>query len=120
MWSLSSVLSRTQSILSLSFDPIRENCGQSIGLTILLPIEPTDTCKQPITTRYLGHVTGYQPIRDQYFLIWSVPGYILCSHRPLEGEISPSEESRRVEFWGYDRTPYFEILITDQLLGNSN
>eukprot|EP00116_Pleurobrachia_bachei_P016486 sb/3476748/ len=25
--------------------------------------------KQPIRTRYLGHVTGYQPIRDQYFLI---------------------------------------------------
>eukprot|EP00116_Pleurobrachia_bachei_P010365 sb/3470627/ len=25
--------------------------------------------KQPIRTRYLGHVTGYQPIRDQYLLI---------------------------------------------------
>ena len=36
--------------------------------------EPTDTSKQPIRTRYLGHVTGYQPIRDQYFLIRSVPG----------------------------------------------
>eukprot|EP00116_Pleurobrachia_bachei_P000586 sb/3460848/ len=36
--------------------------------------EPTDTSKQPIETRYLGQVTGYQPIRDQYFLIWSVPG----------------------------------------------
>eukprot|EP00116_Pleurobrachia_bachei_P015705 sb/3475967/ len=24
--------------------------------------------KQPIRTRYLGHVTGYQPIRGQYFL----------------------------------------------------
>ena len=31
--------------------------------------------KQPIRTRYLGHVTGYQPIRDQYFLIRSVPVY---------------------------------------------
>eukprot|EP00116_Pleurobrachia_bachei_P016076 sb/3476338/ len=30
--------------------------------------EPTDTSKQPIRTRYLGHVTGYQPISDQYFL----------------------------------------------------
>ena len=30
----------------------------------------------PIRTRYLGHVTGDQPIRDQYFLILSVPeGY---------------------------------------------
>eukprot|EP00116_Pleurobrachia_bachei_P007942 sb/3468204/ len=27
-----------------------------------------DTSKQPIRTRYLGHVTGYQPIRDQYLL----------------------------------------------------
>eukprot|EP00116_Pleurobrachia_bachei_P011330 sb/3471592/ len=26
-------------------------------------------------TRYLGHVTGYQPIRDQYFLTRSVPDY---------------------------------------------
>eukprot|EP00116_Pleurobrachia_bachei_P006593 sb/3466855/ len=26
------------------------------------------TSKQPIRIRYLGHVTGYQPIRDQYFL----------------------------------------------------
>eukprot|EP00116_Pleurobrachia_bachei_P008875 sb/3469137/ len=34
--------------------------------------EPPETSKQPITTRYLGHVTGYQPIRDQYFLNWSV------------------------------------------------
>eukprot|EP00116_Pleurobrachia_bachei_P012529 sb/3472791/ len=33
----------------------------------------TDTSKQPIRTRYLGHVTGYQRIRDQYFLIRSVP-----------------------------------------------
>eukprot|EP00116_Pleurobrachia_bachei_P007365 sb/3467627/ len=35
--------------------------------------EPTESSKQPIRTRYLGHVTGYQPIRDQYFLIRSVP-----------------------------------------------
>eukprot|EP00116_Pleurobrachia_bachei_P016308 sb/3476570/ len=35
--------------------------------------EPTDTSKQPIRTCYLGHVTGYHPIRDQYFLIRSVP-----------------------------------------------
>ena len=40
----------------------------------MLPMgqEPTDTSKQPTITRYLGHVTGYQPIRDQYFLIRSV------------------------------------------------
>ena len=38
--------------------------------------EPTESSKQPIRTRYLGHVTGYQPIRDQYSLIRSVPGII--------------------------------------------
>eukprot|EP00116_Pleurobrachia_bachei_P012084 sb/3472346/ len=37
-------------------------------------VEPTETSKQPIRTRYLGLVTGYQPIRDKYFLIRSVPG----------------------------------------------
>eukprot|EP00116_Pleurobrachia_bachei_P014327 sb/3474589/ len=31
--------------------------------------ELTETSKQPIITRYLGHVTSYQPIIDQYFLI---------------------------------------------------
>eukprot|EP00116_Pleurobrachia_bachei_P017889 sb/3478151/ len=31
--------------------------------------EPIDTSKQPNRTHYLGHVTGYQPIRNQYFLI---------------------------------------------------
>ena len=32
-----------------------------------------DTSKQPIRNLYLCHVTGYQPIEDQYFLILSVP-----------------------------------------------
>eukprot|EP00116_Pleurobrachia_bachei_P018484 sb/3478746/ len=35
------------------------------------------TSKQPIRTRYLGHVTGYHPIRDQYFLIQSGPMVML-------------------------------------------
>ena len=30
--------------------------------------------KQPIRTRDLGHVTGCQPIRDQYFLLLSREG----------------------------------------------
>ena len=34
---------------------------------------PTESSKQPIRNRYLGHVTGYKPIRDQYFQIRSVP-----------------------------------------------
>eukprot|EP00116_Pleurobrachia_bachei_P011238 sb/3471500/ len=40
--------------------------------------EPTETNKQPIRTRYLGHVTGYQPIRDQYFLIRPVTIFDGC------------------------------------------
>ena len=32
-------------------------------------VPTADVSKQPIRTRYLGHVTGYQPIRDQYLLI---------------------------------------------------
>ena len=28
--------------------------------------------EQPIRTRYLGHVTDYQPIRDQYFLVFCI------------------------------------------------
>ena len=35
--------------------------------------ETTRFSKQPIRTRYFGHVTGYQPIRDQHSLIRSVP-----------------------------------------------
>ena len=37
--------------------------------------ESTEQSKQPIRTLYLGHVTGYQPITDQYFLIRSVPDF---------------------------------------------
>ena len=32
--------------------------------------------------RYLGHVTGYKPIRDQYFLIRSVPAFALPKYDP--------------------------------------
>ena len=35
--------------------------------------QPTGPSKQPIITHYLGHLTAYQPIRDQYFLGRSVP-----------------------------------------------
>ena len=36
------------------------------NLGVRVRLETTDTNKQPIRTRYLGHVTGYQPIRDEY------------------------------------------------------
>ena len=39
--------------------------------------ETTGFSKQRIRTRYLGHVTGYQPIREQYFLIRSVPTHLI-------------------------------------------
>eukprot|EP00116_Pleurobrachia_bachei_P007808 sb/3468070/ len=35
--------------------------------------ELTETSKQPLRTRYLGHMTGYQPIRNQYVFPDSVP-----------------------------------------------
>eukprot|EP00116_Pleurobrachia_bachei_P003334 sb/3463596/ len=43
--------------------------------------EPTGASKQPIRTRYLGHVTGYQLIRDQYFLTRSVHSGGYTPHR---------------------------------------
>eukprot|EP00116_Pleurobrachia_bachei_P018171 sb/3478433/ len=51
--------------LSLSMAKIKQNYSKMVQLTKIF--------KQPIRTRYLGHVTSYQPIRDQYFLIRSVP-----------------------------------------------
>ena len=36
--------------------------------------QPTEPSKQPIRTRYLDHVTAYQPIKVRYFLIL---GYLL-------------------------------------------
>ena len=37
------------------------------------PEEEEGNRYRSIRTRYLGHVTGYQPFRDQYFLIQSIP-----------------------------------------------
>eukprot|EP00116_Pleurobrachia_bachei_P007992 sb/3468254/ len=41
-------------------------------------VQTGEKSKQPIRTRYLGQVTGYQPISDQYFLIRSVPAFQDC------------------------------------------
>eukprot|EP00116_Pleurobrachia_bachei_P010706 sb/3470968/ len=46
--------------------------------------------KQPIRTRYLGHVTVYQPIKDQYFLIRSVPDQFIVSTSVLKIDRSPN------------------------------
>eukprot|EP00116_Pleurobrachia_bachei_P002633 sb/3462895/ len=52
--------------------------------------EPTETSNQPNRTHYLCHVTFYQPIMDQYFLIRSVPATIhtclIGTKRQLKGE----------------------------------
>ena len=47
-----------------------DNCGECQCQ------EPTGSSKQLIGARYLGHVTGYEPIRDQYLLIRSDPEYM--------------------------------------------
>eukprot|EP00116_Pleurobrachia_bachei_P017834 sb/3478096/ len=57
--------------------------------------EPTETSKQPIRTRYLGHVTDYQPIKDQYFLIRSVP-FFLITYRIQDGDFLSFSYSRYV------------------------
>eukprot|EP00116_Pleurobrachia_bachei_P000288 sb/3460550/ len=49
---------------------------------------------EPIRTRYFGHVTGYQPIRDQHFLILSVPGLLYI----FEGTQSPATHKERLYF----------------------
>eukprot|EP00116_Pleurobrachia_bachei_P014534 sb/3474796/ len=42
-------------------------------------------------TRYLGHVTGYQPVEDQYFMIRSVPD-------AYHGYINPCYEIKFLEY----------------------
>eukprot|EP00116_Pleurobrachia_bachei_P016466 sb/3476728/ len=65
--------------------------------------EPTDTRKQPIRARYLGHVTVYQPIIDPYFLIRSVPAalrgsdFIVCvSKLPKEERVAMESKPKRL------------------------
>ena len=41
--------------------------------------------KQPIRTRYFDHVTGYQPIGDQYFMVRSVPDILPKSVHSVVG-----------------------------------
>eukprot|EP00116_Pleurobrachia_bachei_P003812 sb/3464074/ len=69
-------------------NPVKEisPCGSNIvgdfrgvNINVNNQYEPTEASKQPIRTRDLGHVTGYQPIRDQYFLNWSIPGISVVS-----------------------------------------
>ena len=68
------------------FQPPIEHCKPTFCEFPLLlpPFQPNrPDQKQPIRTRYLGYVTGYRPIRDQYFLIWQ----IAVIHIPLPPHI---------------------------------
>ena len=52
----------------LRYDPL------GIRLTVIgLMTDPILERKSPIRARCLGHVAGYQPIRGQYFMVFSVP-----------------------------------------------
>eukprot|EP00116_Pleurobrachia_bachei_P015668 sb/3475930/ len=74
--------------------------------------EPTDTGKQPIRIRYLSHVTGYQPIRDQYFLIRSVPGIIVVLDRNYLVIGHFNMIIMASQFNDYPPTPHTELLFT--------
>eukprot|EP00116_Pleurobrachia_bachei_P018580 sb/3478842/ len=63
---ISLTLSAVRSALQLKV-PMR--VSRVLDCRVTKTQEPTDTSKQPIRTRDLCHVTGYQPIRDQSFLI---------------------------------------------------
>eukprot|EP00116_Pleurobrachia_bachei_P001816 sb/3462078/ len=81
--------------------------------------KPTETSKQPIRTRYLGHLTGYQPIRDQYFLIRSVPD--LCNESINVSILQLAQQITEVRGSNRDNREYsrmqlgfkiYELLIT--------
>eukprot|EP00116_Pleurobrachia_bachei_P012778 sb/3473040/ len=63
---------------------------------------------QPIRIRYLGHVTGYQPIRDQYFLIWSFPVTHHLRSDPVTGR-SVFKQPIRTRYLGHVTGYYFLI-----------
>eukprot|EP00116_Pleurobrachia_bachei_P004577 sb/3464839/ len=52
-----------------------------------LDIEITETSKQPIRTRYLGHVTSYQPIRDQYLVGIGIVIYVCLTNYSPENQL---------------------------------
>ena len=51
-----------------------------ILLVVLVILNSVCTSKQPIRTRYLGHVTGYHPIRDQYLFREMFPSTLPKPH----------------------------------------
>eukprot|EP00116_Pleurobrachia_bachei_P011385 sb/3471647/ len=71
--------------------------GEAVNCVTFNPRD-TGTCGcVPIRTRYLDHVTGYQPIRDQYFLIRSVSGTCGCLSCDDNGEVMCFDIKKRGE-----------------------
>eukprot|EP00116_Pleurobrachia_bachei_P010150 sb/3470412/ len=64
VYGVTQVNNQSSNSLFRSRDWLSANQGP-VFLLNQMPHAPV-TSKQPIRTRYLGHVTGYQPIRDQY------------------------------------------------------
>eukprot|EP00116_Pleurobrachia_bachei_P005472 sb/3465734/ len=62
--------------------------GHHLKLTYPVSASGSETTKQPIRNLYLGHVTSYQPIGDQYFLIRSVPATTCSLHFIRLGELT--------------------------------
>eukprot|EP00116_Pleurobrachia_bachei_P013562 sb/3473824/ len=58
------------------------------------------TGKQPIRTRYLDHVAGYQPIRDQYYLLLLHTAGEMIKERWQD----PSKHPKDLDnYWGKDQ-----------------
>ena len=71
-----SVLTDTHTLLSHLFQSKgaeRKHRNDAKQIQKLSQQEKVPTLQQPIRTSYFGHVTGYHPFRDQYFLFRSVP-----------------------------------------------
>eukprot|EP00116_Pleurobrachia_bachei_P001032 sb/3461294/ len=64
----------TSSLHDLDIHQLSDSKNQEILVPdwLITSHESTEASRQPIRTRYLCHVTGYQPIRDHCFLIRSV------------------------------------------------
>ena len=64
-----------------------------VNISFCIKQQPTEPSKQPIRTRYLDHMPGYQPIRDHFFLIRSVSVKntyrgVWCPRQILAGSLS--------------------------------
>ena len=73
-------LQRTIGVISAALVVFGNCVGAGIFISpkgMHLNQEPTEPSKQPIRAGHLGHVTGYQPLRDQYFMVRSVPASLI-------------------------------------------